>query len=199
MTPDHELREKLVAAELSRSDLYVFARWMFAHKRGFRWSEAPHHRVICNALMRVYSGECKRLIINIPPRYSKTELAVIMFIAWGLGKAPDSEFIHTSYSATLAVNNSANVRDLVQHEEYRAIFPSVVVSDDSRAKDHWKTTEGGVMYAAGAGGTITGFGAGKHRKGFGGAIIIDGPGHWTQQEAPDDFNTALLEALDRLR
>jgi len=192
MTPDHDLREKLVAAELSRSDLYVFARWMFAYKRGFRWSESRHHRVVCNALMRVYHGDCRRLIINIPPRYSKTELAVVMFIAWALGKAPDSEFIHTSYSATLAVNNSASVRDLVHHEEYRAIFPAVVVSDDSRAKDHWKTTDGGVMYAAGAGGTITGFGAGKHRSGFGGAIVIDDP-HKADEARSDVVRNGVID------
>ena len=123
--------------------------------------------------MRVFNGETTRLIINIPPRYSKTELAVVNFIAWALGRCPDAEFIHASYSATLAVNNSVQIRSLVQHEAYQAIFPSIALAEEARA--HWKTSAGGVMYATGTGGTITGFGAGKMREGFGGAIIIDDP------------------------
>lgn len=166
-------RQRFVAAEMARADLYFFARWMFARRRGYAWQRAPHHRAICDALMRVFRGECRRLIINIPPRYSKTELAVVMFIAWALGQVPDAEFIHTSYSSTLAGNNSAAVRALLQHEAYREIYPGTVLADEARA--HWTTTAGGVMYATGAGGTITGFGAGKHRPGFGGAIIIDDP------------------------
>lgn len=165
--------EKQAARILAHNDLYFFARWVFHHKRGYRWLHSPHHKLICDALERVYNGETKRLIVNIPPRYSKTELAVVNFIAWAMGKNPDCEFIHASYSATLATKNSVQIRDMVQHEAYRAIFPEVVLSEE--AKSHWKTTQGGVMYAAGAGGTITGFGAGKHRDGFGGAIIIDDP------------------------
>lgn len=150
------------------NDLYWFSRWMFLQRKGYKWMQAPHHALICDALMRVFSGETKRLIINIPPRYSKTELAVVNFIAWAMGRVHDSEFIHASYSATLAVNNAVNVRNLIQHEEYRAIFPGVVLA--SQAQGHWKTTAGGVVYATGTGGTITGFGAGKHRDGFGGCF-----------------------------
>ena len=151
--------------------LYMFTRWLFYQRRGYIWQRARHHALICDALERVFNGETKRLIINIPPRYSKTEIAVVNFIAWAMGRVPDCEFIHASYSATLAVNNSVQIRNLVQHEEYRAIFPNVELASES--SHHWKTTAGGVMYATGTGGTITGFGAGKHRKGFGGAIILD--------------------------
>lgn len=164
--------EKIVAARImAYNDLYFFSRWMFKCRRGYQWQRAKHHKMICDALMRVFNGECKRLIINIPPRYSKTELAVVNFIAWAMGRAPDSEFIHASYSATLAVNNSVQIRNMVQHEEYRAIFSNVALAEEAKA--HWKTTAGGVMYATGTGGTITGFGAGKHREGFGGALILD--------------------------
>jgi len=122
--------------------------------------------------MRVYHGECKRLIINVAPRYSKTELAVINFMAWALGKTPDAEFIHTSYSARLAASNAWQTRELVQHPAYREIFPDVALRSGCNAKDEWRTTAGGCVYAVGAGGSITGYGAGKHRRGFGGAIII---------------------------
>lgn len=142
--------------------------------------------------MRVYAGECKRLVINIPPRYSKTELAVVNFIAWAMGKSPDSEFIHTSYASPLALNNSSAIRATVQHEAYRATFPECQL--DSEGKGHWTTTRGGVMYAAGAGGTITGFGAGKHRSGgeFGGAIVIDDP-HKPDEARSDVIRQGVLE------
>jgi predicted phage terminase large subunit-like protein len=160
--------EQFAAARMARADLYFFSRWMFFQRRRYKWLRGTHHKAICDALMRVFRGECKRLIINMPPRYSKTEIAVVNFIAWALGQVPDAEFIHASYAAPLAVNNSANVRSLLQHEAYSQVFPACRLASD--AKSHWTTTEGGVMYAAGAGGTITGFGAGKHRDGFGGCF-----------------------------
>lgn len=159
----------------ARVDLLDFSRWMFKARKGSRWELAPHHHLINAALLRVYAGEIRRLIINIPPRYSKTELAVVNFMAWALGQYPDSEFIHASYSARLATNNSWNCRSLIQHPEYGRIFPHVRLRDDSAAKDEWRTTSGGMVYAVGTGGTITGYGAGKMRSGFGGAIIIDDP------------------------
>lgn len=187
---DSALVERMVAADMARADLYFFARWMFKQRRGYTWRRAPHHRAICDALMKVFRGESKRLIINIPPRYSKTELAVLMFIAWSIGQVPDAEFIHTSYSSTLASNNSAAVRGILQHEAYQEIFPAVKLADEAKA--HWTTTEGGVMYAAGAGGTITGFGAGKMREGFGGAIVIDDP-HKADEARSDVIRQGVLD------
>ena len=171
----YDPKELESAAINSRVDLYFFSRWMFAQRKGFKWLRADHHRLICDALMRVYEGKTKRLIINIPPRYSKTELAVINFMAWCLGKNPDSEFIYTSYSARLASNYSWQTREMIASNEYRNIFPNVHLMENSKARDMWHTTEGGLVYSVGAGGTITGFGAGKHREEFGGAIIIDDP------------------------
>lgn len=192
MHADRAAIEQMAAADMAREDLFFFSRHMFLARKGYSWQRAAHHRAICNALMRVYRGECRRLIINIPPRYSKTELAVINFCAWAFGRSPDCEFIHTSYSATLAANNSAHVRALVQHDAYRRIFPALQLADDSRARDHWRTTAGGVMYAAGAGGTITGFGAGKHRDGFGGAIIIDDP-HKADEARSDVIRGGVID------
>ena len=168
-------KERFAAAQMARADLYFFSRWMFARRKGYQWLRGPHHKIICDALMRVFSGECKRLIINVPPRYSKSELAVINFMAWGLGQAPDAEFIHTSYSGRLAGTNAWQTRELVQSPWYREIFPAVALRQDSQARDEWRTTAGGCVYAVGSGGTITGYGAGKHRPGFGGAILIDDP------------------------
>lgn len=182
--------KRLAAVGWAREDLYDFSRWMFLQRKGFKWQRARHHEIVCDALMRVFTGECKRLIINIPPRYSKTELAVINFIAWAFGRVPDAEFIHASYSSALAINNSAQIRALVQHEAYREIFPEVDLASD--AQHHWKTTEGGVMYATGTGGTITGFGAGKMRQGFGGAIIIDDP-HKADEASSDVIRKGVID------
>jgi predicted phage terminase large subunit-like protein len=177
-------------ARRARDDLFEFARWTFRRRKNYDWQEARHHRIVCEALMRVFRGECKRLIINMPPRYSKTELAVVNFIAWCFGKVPDCEFIHTSYSTPLAVNNSAQVRDLIQHEAYRDVFPETELASD--AGHHWKTTAGGVMYATGAGGTITGFGAGKMREKFGGAIVIDDP-HKADEATSDAIRGGVID------
>lgn len=176
----------------ARKDFYTFVKGAFFQMRGFDWSHNHHHQAVVNALMRVYNGECTRLIINIPPRYSKTELAVVMFMAWCLGRHPDSEFIHTSYSGTLAGNNTANCRALVQSDFYRRVFPDVKLSKESSAKGDWRTTEGGVIYAQGSGGTITGFGAGKLRKGFGGAIIIDDP-HKADEASSDTIRQNVID------
>lgn len=176
----------------ARRDFYFFSRWLFLKRKNYRWLRGPHHKTICDALLRVYSGECKRLIINVAPRYSKTELAVVNFIAWSLGHCPDAEFIHTSYSGRLAANNAWQVRELVQSPAYREIFPDVQLRTDSSARDEWRTTAGGCVYAVGAGGTITGYGAGKQRNGFGGAIIIDDP-HKADEARSDVVRQGVLD------
>jgi len=185
-------KEFIVARELAREDLYFYTRWMFKKRKGYKWIKSAHHKIICNYLMRVYRGEIKRLIINIAPRYSKTEIAVNNFISWTLGNCPDAEFIHTSYSGRLATDNSWHTRDIVSSVYYRQIFPACILRTDSQAKDEWRTTQGGTMYAVGAGGTITGYGAGKLRPGFGGAIIIDDP-HKADEARSDTIREGVNE------
>lgn len=186
------LQERYAANAMARADLYFFSRWMFLQRKGFTWQRAQHHRLISDALMRVYRGECKRLIINIPPRYSKTELAVINFMGWTLGHVPDAEFIHTSYSGLLAAGNAWQTRELVLADAYREIFPNTLLRGDSAAKHEWRTTEGGCVYAVGTGGTITGYGAGKHRDTFGGAILIDDP-HKADEARSDVIRKGVIE------
>lgn len=147
---------------------------MFLARTGSRFALSPHHGKVAGALLRVYAGQTRRLIINIPPRYSKTEF-VKNLMAWGLGQYPDSEYIYASYSGRLAAKSSYECREIVAHPEYQRIFPGTRLRDDSSARDEWRTTAGGIVYAVGSGGTITGYGAGKKRDGFGGALIIDDP------------------------
>lgn len=186
--PARELAIQIEAQE----DLYFFTRYMFKERRKYKWMHNWHHRKLCDVLMRVYHGEIKRLIINIPPRYSKTEIAVINFMAWCFGKVPDCEFIHISYSATLAANNAFQTRNLVQEPAFKRVFPDLKLRDDSKAKDDWRTVTGGVCYAQGTGGTITGFGAGKIRESFGGAIVIDDP-HKAAEASSDTIRSNVIE------
>lgn len=159
----------------NRTDLLTFTKTMFEARKGselvFNW----HQQKICEALEKVVIGLSNRLVITIPPRSGKTELAVINFIAWSMGNFPDCEFIHASYSGRLATNNTFNARAVMQHEKYAEIFSPPLFRHDSNAKNEFRTEQGGIVYATGADGTITGYGAGKMRDSFGGAIIIDDP------------------------
>lgn len=184
--------QRAVAAELARQDFYFYVRYMFLRRKGFKWGKAPHHKLICDALMRVYRGEVTRLIINIPPRYSKTEI-LMKFIAWTMGHHPDAENIHVSYAAGLAVTNSAGIREEVQHEAYLDIFPQMRLG--KAADYHWTTSKGGVMYASGIGGTLTGYGAGKMREEWGGGIFIDDP-HKADEAKSDVIRGGVLNFYD---
>jgi predicted phage terminase large subunit-like protein len=158
-----------------RSDLLAFSQHMFRARKGAELRYNAHQARICDALERVVLGKCKRLVINVPPRSGKTELAVINLIAWCMGNWPDCEFIHASYAKRLATTNTWAARAIVEHEAFAEIFGPPQLRHDSNAKDEWRTEQGGIVYATGADGTITGYGAGKMRRTFGGAIIVDDP------------------------
>lgn len=104
-----------------------YTRFFFKSKTGRRFVVNRHHEVICNALDNVIAGKIKKLIINIAPRYGKTELAVKNFISEGLAINPASKFIHLSYSDDLAHDNSEEIRDIVKSEDYRKLFPYVQI------------------------------------------------------------------------
>jgi predicted phage terminase large subunit-like protein len=155
--------------------LLDFTRWYFPEREGMEFIEGPHHRIIGDTLDRVLSGEITRLIINVPPGYTKTEAAVVNFIAKGFHINPKARFIHSTFSDDLARENSDKVLQLVALEGYQAV-KAVEIRHDSSAKDRWKTTAGGGMLAKAAGGPITGFRAGYMDKTmFTGALVIDDP------------------------
>jgi predicted phage terminase large subunit-like protein len=143
------------------SSLLFSTRYFYKKKHRRKFIVNWHHERIAEALERVLRGECKRLIINMPPRYGKTELAVKHFIAHALGLNPAAKFIHLSYSKSLALDNSEEIRDLVQEDFFQELYPDVKIKKDSQSKQKWYTTVGGGVYAAAAAGQVTGFGAGK--------------------------------------
>lgn len=174
------------------SDLLTFSRVMFKARKGSDMRDNWHQRAICDALECVVLGKTKRLIINIPPRSGKTELAVLNFIAWATGIFPDSEWIHSSYSKRLATNNAYGVREIMRHEVYLQIFPAVKLRNDSTAKDEFRTEQGGVVYATGAEGSITGRGAGGMQGRFQGAIVIDDP-HKPGEASSDTMRQNVID------
>ena len=118
-------------------------------------------------------------MINMPPRFGKTEMAVVLWMAWGFARNPRCQFIHTSSGEDLALKNSAAVKGILQHNKFKELFPDCVIKSDSSAKKLWETTKSGGLRAASSGGVVTGFGAGRMgwKEGdlFDGAIIIDDP------------------------
>lgn len=158
---------------LEQDHLY-FTRYFFKNREGIKFTVSPHHKIICKTLDRVISGEIKRLIINVPPGYTKTELAVISFMARGIAINAKSKFMHISYADDLALLNSQMARDIVESEEFQEFWPREIRVDTS-AKKRWFTKDGGGVYATSAGGSVTGFRAGRMEPGFTGAFIFDDP------------------------
>lgn len=162
------------------SDSLHFARYFFKLMNGGKkFVVGKHHRMICDKLNDVLTGKTRRLIINIAPRYSKSELVSRNFIAMGLAINPAAKFIHLSYSGDLALGNSVAVKDIVKSEDYQRLF-GVEIAVGTDTKSQWNTTKGGGLYATSSLGQVIGFGAGAiENEGdewqFGGAIVIDDP------------------------
>ncbi|WP_426292006.1 phage terminase large subunit [Dyadobacter endophyticus] len=199
MSPEElEIEKRKKLTRLATQGKFIdYVRYFFKEMYGRKFVVNRHHDQICELLARVLKGEVTKAMINIAPRYAKTELAVKNFISHGLALNPSAKFIHLSYSDDLALDNSEGVKAIVEHEKFQEIFPEVVIKKDSRSKKKWYTTEGGGVYATSAAGQVTGFGAGQVDRDeddveltseldsflvdtginvhFGGALIIDDP------------------------
>lgn len=141
------------------SSQLAFTRFFF-RARNERFVVSKHHVILEEALSRVERGKTKNLLITIPPRYGKTQIAVIDWMARCIAMNPRAKFIHLSYSDDLALDNSAKCRELVATKEYQSLW-GVQIKKDADSKKKWYTTEGGGVYATSAGGPVTGFGAGS--------------------------------------
>ena len=139
-----------------------FIKYFQVEYYGYKPNLYDYQLQIVDSLEEVIRGKTTRLIINVPPRYRKTQISVKDFIAYGLaisgGKA---KYIHVSYAQKLALDNSEAIRDFISSEPYQRLFPEVQIKKDSNAKEKWYTTNGGGVYATSSGGQVTGFGAGS--------------------------------------
>ena len=145
----------------------------FAHEMWPGFIDGRHHKIMAQKFQEIAEGKCKRLIVNMPPRHTKSEFASYLLPAWYLGKFPGRKIIQTSNTAELAVGFGRKVRNLVGSEQYAKIFPDVTLKSDSKAAGRWGTNHDGSYFAIGVGGTVTGKGADL--------LIIDDP--HSEQEA----------------
>ena len=122
------------------------------------YQTAAHHRLIASKLEAIERGEIDRLMIFMPPRHGKSELASVRFPAWYLGRNPNKQIITASYAHKLAAKFGRQVRNLIATREYQQVFPGVTLAEDSTAKDLFNTNAGGVYMATGVDGSVTGSG-----------------------------------------
>tara|TARA_R100000231_G_scaffold39847_1_gene34593 strand:+ start:2959 stop:4455 length:1497 start_codon:yes stop_codon:yes gene_type:complete len=171
------LLEELESAKLRESCESKFLSFVNAIWAAF--IHGKHHEIMGEAFERVANGELKRLIINMPPRHTKSEFASYILPAWFLGRYPDKKIIQTAHTAELAVGFGRKVRNLVNSSDFKKIFPNVSLQADSKAAGRWNTNKGGEYFAIGVGGAVTGKGADL--------LIIDDP-HSEQEGASSDIN-----------
>jgi predicted phage terminase large subunit-like protein len=145
-----------------------------------------HHKIMANAFERVAKGELKRLIINMPPRHTKSEFASYLFPAWFLGNHPERKVIQTAHTAELAVGFGRKVRNLFENPDFTEVFPNISLSADSKAAGRWSTSKNGDYFAIGVGGAVTGKGAD--------ILIIDDP-HSEQEAAMGAYNPDVYDKV----
>ncbi len=143
------------------------------------YEPSEHHIVLAEKLEAVARGEIDRVMVVMPPRHGKSELASKRFPAWYLGSSLSKSIIAASYNSELAGDFGREVRNIVASREYRALFPGVRLAEDSQAANRWHTDAGGAYVAAGVGTAITG------RGGY--ILLIDDP-YKDKEEADSDLN-----------
>tara|TARA_R100001086_G_scaffold176698_1_gene97546 strand:+ start:6432 stop:7898 length:1467 start_codon:yes stop_codon:yes gene_type:complete len=161
--PEEVLKEILALTEAKkRLDLREEAQekfMSFTHHVYENFIEGAHHRIIAEKLEKVASGEIKRLIINMPPRHSKSEFASYLMPSWFLGRNPKLKIIQATHNTELAVRFGRKVRDLIDDPQYKEIFPNTNLKEDNKSAGKWQTDVGGEYFAAGVGAAVTGRGA----------------------------------------
>ena len=167
--------------EQSKDNFLTFVKRMWP-----AFISGRHHKTMADAFERVASGELKRLIINMPPRHTKSEFASYLFPAWFLGKYPEKKIIQTAHTAELAVGFGRKVRNLINQEDFQNVFSGISLSADSKAAGRWNTNKNGDYFAIGVGGAVTGKGAD--------VLIIDDP-HSEQEAALGAYNKDVYDKV----
>ena len=172
-------RTEITTTAQAKTDFMTYVNYVWPN-----FIHGAHHKKMAAAFERVARGECKRLIINMPPRHTKSEFASYLLPAWFLGNYPDKKVIQTSHTAELAVGFGRKVRNLVDSDVYKDIFPDVALQSDSKAAGRWATNKGGDYFAIGVGGAVTGKGADL--------LIIDDP-HSEQEATLAETNAEVYD------
>jgi len=181
--PEAERNKIFALLEMDRVERCRESYLFFVQQMWPGFISGKHHQIMAEAFERVANGQLKRLIINMPPRHTKSEFASYLLPAWFLGKYPEKKIIQTAHTAELAVGFGRKVRNLVQSEQYGKVF-NTKLSSDSKAAGRWNTHMGGDYFAIGVGGAVTGKGADL--------LIIDDP--HSEQEAKQG-NPAVFDSV----
>jgi len=174
------LKEKLDGFEIQekcQNDFLFYVEHM--------WPEficGRHHKIFAEKLNKVASGEIKRLIVNMPPRHTKSEFASTFFPSYIMGKKPKMKIMQTTHTGELAVRFGRKVRNLMDQKEYKDVFPEVKLQADNKSAGRWETNKGGEYFAAGVGGAVTGRGADL--------LIIDDPHSEQDALSPNALESA---------
>ena len=166
-----EAHKVLGIRDRAQDDFMTFVKHVY---EGF--IEGSHHKQVAKKFEKLATNRGSRIIVNMPPRHTKSEFASYLLPEWLIGKNPKLKIIQTTHTAELAVRFGRKVRNLMEMDIYKQIFPGVDLKADSKAAGRWETGQGGEYYAAGVGGAITGRGADL--------LIIDDP--HSEQDALSD-------------
>ena len=167
------------AQDVTKTNFMQYVKYVWPN-----FIHGKHHEKMARAFERVAEGKTKRLIINMPPRHTKSEFASYLLPSWFLGKFPGKKVIQTSHTAELAVGFGRKVRNLVDSDRYKDLFPDVALQADSKAAGRWATNYAGEYFAIGVGGAVTGKGADL--------LIIDDP-HSEQEAALAEVNPEIYD------
>ena len=140
-----------------------------------------HHKIIAQKFNDIANGKIKRLIVNMPPRHTKSEFASNYLPAWMIGKNPDLKIIQATHTAELAIRFGRKAKHVIDSPEYQEIFDTTL-QEDSKAAGRWETSQGGEYFAVGVGGAMTGRGADL--------LIIDDPHKEKDLLSRDSFDKA---------
>jgi len=151
------LKEALDSKTLQREGKESFIRYVKHMWTDF--IEGEHHKIFAQKLEDVANGKIKRLIVNMPPRHTKSEFASTFFPSWLLGRNPKLKLMQITHTAELAFRFGRKVRDIIDSEEYKQVFPDVSLKQDSKSAGRWETNKGGEAFYSGIGGAVTGRGA----------------------------------------
>lgn len=136
------------------NDLIAFCKHMQPD-----YKVGSHHRVLARMLMDIASGNKDRICVNMPPRHGKSQLVSIYFPAWFLGRYPNKKVLMVSHTTDLAVDFGRKVRNLIDSDRYREVFPNTSLASDSKSAGRWNTNKGGEYFACGVGSALAGRGA----------------------------------------
>ena len=149
-----EKQKQIVSAEEAQDDFMKYTKSVWTE-----FIEGSHHKIMAKKFNDIAEGKIKRLIVNMPPRHTKSEFASYLLPSWLMGRNPKLKIIQATHTGELAVRFGRKVRNLMASNDYARVFPNAKLRADSLAAGRWETDKGGEYFAAGVGGAITGRGA----------------------------------------